>query len=102
MWHRPVREYLEYWSSTCQVGKIEYLSPHTELDGVPNLSALNPVEINLYLANPKGYGILCKPGNAYCFSFKDEQGNTGFYSDYSEAALEHNTTIKVQAVLPDD
>lgn len=102
MWHRPVREYLEYWSSTCQVGKIEYLSPHTELDGVPNLSALKPVEINLYLANPKGYGILCKPGNAYCFSFKDEQGNTGFYSDYSEAALEHNTTIKVQAMLPDD
>ncbi|MBP5752677.1 MAG: hypothetical protein J6W60_07470, partial [Treponema sp.] len=102
MLHQPVRGYLEYWSSTCQVGKIEYLSPYTELDGVPNLSALNPVEINLYLANPKGYGILCKPGNAYCFSFKDEQGNTGFYSDYSEAALEHNTTIKVQAVLPDD
>ncbi|MBO4319751.1 MAG: hypothetical protein J5857_04705 [Treponema sp.] len=34
-WQQPVREYLEYWTTTCQVGKTEYLTPYTELDGSP-------------------------------------------------------------------
>ena len=97
--HEPVRGYFEYWTTTGQVGKIEYLSPYTEIDGTPNLSSLSPVELNIYLINPKGYEILCKPGGAPCFSLKDENGSSAFYSEYSETALDHNTTIKIQVVF---
>ncbi|MBP5176030.1 MAG: hypothetical protein ILP07_08980 [Treponema sp.] len=99
--NEPVREYLEYWSTTCQIGKTEYSTPYTELDGKPNLSALTPVEINIYLINPKSCEILKNPDNTSCFTFKDESGSSFFYSDYSETALEQNTTIKIQATLPD-
>ncbi|MBO4319745.1 MAG: hypothetical protein J5857_04675 [Treponema sp.] len=102
-WQQPVREYLEYWTTTCQVGRIEYLTPYTELDGSPNLSALNPVEIDIYLINPKGYPILCKSSDTQkCFKFTDESKRSNFYTDYSETALDHNTTIKIRATLPDD
>ncbi|MBP5359826.1 MAG: hypothetical protein J6Y69_11675, partial [Treponema sp.] len=100
--NEPVREYLEYWSSTCQVGKIEYISDNTELDGTPNLSALSQMEINLYLINPKSYEILTNPGGAPCFHFKDQNGSSTFYSEYSETAMDRNTTIKIRATLPDD
>ena len=100
--NEPVREYFEYWSSTCQVGKIEYISDNTELDGTPNLSALSQMEINLYLINPKGYEILTKPGGAPCFHFKDQNGSSTFYSEYSETAMDRNTTIKIRATFPDD
>ena len=42
----PVKEYFEHWTSTCQVGKIEYATDHVSMNGMQNLSAANPIEIN--------------------------------------------------------
>ncbi|MBO4319750.1 MAG: hypothetical protein J5857_04700 [Treponema sp.] len=76
---------------------------HTQNWTVRLLSALNPVEIDIYLINPKGYPILCKSSDTQkCFKFTDESKSSTFYTDYSETALDHNTTIKIRATLPDD
>ncbi|MBO4318957.1 MAG: hypothetical protein J5857_00620 [Treponema sp.] len=100
-WQQPVREYLEYWTTTCQVGKIEYITPWTELNGAPNLSALNPIEINIYLVNPKGYNILRNPTpGKNCFKLQDGSGNL-ISEGYSETALDNNTSIKIRAKLSD-
>lgn len=52
------KEFLEYWTSTCQVADIEYASAHTEMKGVANVSAAEEIEIYLNVINPKSYNLL--------------------------------------------
>ena len=94
--NQPVRDYLEYWSSTCQVGKIEYASENVTIDDVPNLSASEPIEINLYTVNPKSIRILCKDNN---FSLQNEAGDLSV-TDYSETMVDP-TYVKIRANLSD-
>lgn len=101
--NQPVREYLEYWSSTCQVGKMEYGSDYTYLDDVPQLSAKDFVEIRLYAVNPQGIPILQKataPSSEHSFSFLDEAGKI-VGSEYSEEAVEP-TYVRIRTKLEDD
>ena len=60
----PVRGYFEYWSSTCQVAGVEYISPCTVINGKPNVSAQgdsnNEVVIYLNLINPEQHDTLAK------------------------------------------
>ncbi len=60
----PVRGYFEYWSSTCQVAGVEYISPCTVINGKPNVSAQgdsnNEVVIYLNLINPEQHNTLAK------------------------------------------
>ena len=96
-WNEPVRDYYDYWSSTCQVGKVEYVSSHTSLNGVENLSARDSIDVNLYTINPKGIVLLGKPED--CFSFSCEDGDLEL-SDYSETLIDP-TFIKIHAKLSD-
>ena len=95
-WNEPVRDYFDYWSSTCQVGKVEYVSSHTSLNGMENLSALDSIDVNLYTINPKGIVLLGKPD---CFRFSSEDGTLEL-SDYSEILIDP-TFIKIHAKLSD-
>ncbi|MEE3314525.1 MAG: hypothetical protein VZR56_10265 [Treponema sp.] len=95
--NQPVRDYLEYWSSTCQVGKIEYASENVFIDDVPNLSASEPIEINLYTVNPKSIRILCKDSNN--FSLQNEAGDLSV-TNYSETMVDP-TYVKIRANLSD-
>ena len=96
-WNEPVRDYFDYWSSTCQVGKVEYVSSHTSLNGMENLSARDSIDVNLYTINPKGIVLLGKPN---CFRFSSEDGTLEL-SDYSETLIDP-TFIKIHAKLSDD
>jgi hypothetical protein len=94
--NQPVRDYLEYWSSTCQVGKVEYASENVYIDDVPNLSASEPIEINLYTVNPKSIRILCNDRN---FSLQNEAGDLSV-TNYSETMVDP-TYVKIRANLSD-
>ena len=95
----PVKDYLEYWSSTCHVAEVQYGSPFVSIDGLPNFPTTNEVEINLITVNPKGYRLLCGPGGS-CFSFSNDSGDLE-YTDYSET-LSDTSMIKVRAKFSDE
>ncbi|MBR6192697.1 MAG: hypothetical protein IKQ66_00880 [Treponema sp.] len=96
----PVREYFEYWSSTCQVGKIEYASENVTIDNVPNLSAIDFIDIDVYTINPQNFTLLLNPSNGSSFSFQNESGNLSV-SEYSETMIDP-TYIKIRAKLSDE
>lgn len=105
---KPVREYCEYWTTTCQVGKLDFSTEHVSMGGLPNLSARNAIEINLYTINPKGIKLLCKPG-ADGTNGTNELGNFRLQNDdgnlevdnYSETLVDP-THIRIRANLRDD
>jgi len=95
----PIKEYFEHWTSTCQVGKIEYASDHVSMNGMQNLSAANPIEINLYTINPKQLRLLCKEGQNG-FYLQTEDGAVVSNDNYSECMVDP-THVKIQARLDD-
>ena len=106
-YNEPVREYCEYWTTTCQVGKLDFSTEHVNMGGLPNLSARNAIEINLYTINPKGIKLLCKPdavtngtdGNGN-FCLASEAGGLEV-DNYSETLVDP-THIRIRANLRDD
>ena len=96
--NEPVREYFEYWSTTCQVGKVEFSSAKTIINGLENLSAKEQIQIDVFAINPKGFKLLQK-GEGQCFSLQNS-GATLSYSDYSETQVDP-TYIKITAKLTD-
>ncbi len=106
-YNEPVREYCEYWTTTCQVGKLEFSTEHVNMGGLPNLSARNAIEINLYTINPKGIKLLCKQnaltdgtdgkGN-FCLTSEDGGLEVDNYSE----TLVDPTHIRIRANLRDD
>ena len=106
-YNEPVREYCEYWTTTCQVGKLDFSTEHVSMGGLPNLSARNAIEINLYTINPKGIKLLCKPdavtdgtdGNGnFCLASEDGGLEVDNYSE----TLVDPTHIRIRANLRDD
>ena len=95
----PVKDYLEYWASTCHVAEVQYGSPFVSIDGLPNFPTTNEVEINLITVNPKGYRLLCGLSGS-CFSFSNDSGDLE-YADYSET-LSDASMIKVRAKFSDE
>ena len=96
--NEPVREYFEYWSTTCQVGKVEFSSAKTIINGLENLSAKEQIQIDVFVINPKGFKLLQK-GEGQCFSLQNS-GATLSYSDYSETQVDP-AYIKITAKLTD-
>ena len=92
------KEYLEYWSSTCQVAKVEFSSAKTTINGVENLSAKEQIQIDVFAINPKGFKLLQK-NEGQCFSLQNS-GGTLSYSDYSETQVDP-ACIKITAKLTD-
>ncbi|MBQ1592741.1 MAG: hypothetical protein II077_11970, partial [Treponema sp.] len=107
-YNEPVREYCEYWTTTCQVGKLDFSTEHVNMGGLPNLSARNAIEINLYTINPKGIKLLCKQdssdtngtdGNGnFCLASEDGGLEVDNYSE----TLVDPTHIRIRANLRDD
>lgn len=106
-YNEPVREYCEYWTTTCQVGKLDFSTEHVSMGGLPNLSARNAIEINLYTINPKGIKLLCKQNAAtdgtdgygnFCLTSEDGGLEVDNYSE----TLVDPTHIRIRANLRDD
>lgn len=96
--NEPVREYFEYWSTTCQVAKVEFSSAKTTINGVENLSAKEQIQIDVFAINPKGFKLLQKD-EGQCFSLQNSDATLS-YSDYSETQVDP-TYIKITAKLTD-
>ena len=96
--NEPVRQYFEYWSTTCQVAKVEFSSAKTTINGVENLSAKEQIQIDVFAINPKGFKLLQKD-EGQCFSLQNS-GGTLSYSDYSETQVDP-AYIKITAKLTD-
>ncbi|MBP5437731.1 MAG: hypothetical protein J6Y30_07105 [Treponema sp.] len=92
-YNEPVREYCEYWTTTCQVGKLEFSSESVTMGGLPNLSARNAIEINLYTINPKGIKLLCKPDSS---DTNGTDGNGNFCLESEEGGLEVDNYSETQ------
>ena len=101
----PVKDYLEYWSSTCQVGEVRYNTPHVEIDGVPNVAVVEdangvnlPIEIDLLCINPKQLKLLQRDPS---FSLTYE-GETNNIDGYEELAFGNDTSlVRIKAILSD-
>ncbi len=98
LFNEPVRQYFDYWSTTCQVAKVEFSSAKTTIDGVENLSAKEQIQIDVFAINPKGFKLLQKT-EGLCFSLQSS-GGTLSYSDYSETQVD-SAYIKITAKLTD-
>ena len=97
-YNEPVKEYLEYWSSTCQIAKVNFISENVTINDIPNLSASKPIEIEIYAINPQKYRLLCKQSGTN-FSLSNDNGSLS-YSDYSETQSDISI-IKIKATLSD-
>lgn len=96
--NEPVREYFEYWSTTCQVAKVEFSSAKTIINGLENLSAKEQIQIDVFAINPEGFKLLQKD-EGQCFSLQNSEATLS-YSDYSETQVDP-TYIKITAKLTD-
>ncbi|MBR6154728.1 MAG: hypothetical protein IKQ43_09880 [Treponema sp.] len=106
----PVKDYLEYWSSTCQVAEVKYLTQNVEIDGVPNVAVIEDadgknqaIEIDLVCINPKQLKLFQRTagGNAVTvtgFSLTPEEGDP--IDGYSEQVIDPSL-IKITAKLDD-
>lgn len=98
-YNEPVKEYLDYWSSTCQISKAKFISENVTINDIPNLSASKPIEIEIFVINPKKYRLLCKKDGTN-FSLSNDSGTLS-YSQYSEVQ-NGTSTIKIKAALSDE
>lgn len=68
---RPIKEYLDYWSNNVTVGKVDVASETTVLKGQRNVSAVEPIKIQVILTNPNDYEIL-NPEEPLFSIFRDD------------------------------
>ena len=78
------------------MGKVEYVSENVTIDNVPNLSALNEIEISLYTVNPNGFSLL-KHSPSFSFTL-DDGSATG--SAYTEEMVDP-TYVRIRTTLDD-
>ena len=78
------------------MGKVEYVSENVTIDNVPNLSALNEIEISLYMVNPNGFSLL---NHSPSFSFTLDDGTTTG-SAYTEEMVDP-TYVRIRTTLDD-
>ena len=99
MFNEPVKEYFEYCSETCQIGRIDFSSENTTIDNIVNLSAKEDIQIDVFVINPKQFDLLKKTGGN-CFSLQNQEGTLS-YSNYTETLVDKNY-IKIKATLTDE
>ena len=98
----PVKDYFEYWSETITIGRYGVDSPYQQLGGVKNLSARDPVEIQVVLTNPKRYDIgLLNEDNEANFQILDQDGDD-VATEKSASLSQDKSVITLNAKLNDD
>ena len=91
-YNEPVKEYLEYWSKAVTIGRYEVASETTVLDGRRNLSAVEPIKVELLLTNPKSYNIELENADGAYFDIylNDDSSKTNIAS----SKLQHSLLTK--------
>gem|GEM_PF-1224743 len=102
-YNEPVKEYLEYWSKAVTIGRYEVASETTVLDGRRNLSAVEPIKVELLLTNPKSYNIeLENAGGAYFDIYlNDDSSKTNIATSKTATLSSDKTVITLSADIPD-
>ena len=102
--NEPVREYLEYWSKSVTVGKYEVASETTVCNGQRNVSAVEPIKIQILLTNPKNYNIQVEDaGNAlFKIYLSTDETQQEIASSKSAELSPDKTIITLSANLPNN
>ncbi len=102
-YNEPVKEYLEYWSKAVTIGRYEVASETTVLDGRRNLSAVEPIKVELLLTNPKSYNIELENADGAYFDIylNDDSSKTNIASSKTATLSSDKTVITLSADIPD-
>ena len=103
-YNEPVKEYLEYWSKAVTIGRYEVASETTVLDGRRNLSAVEPIKVELLLTNPKSYNIELENADGAYFDIylNDDSSKTNIASSKTATLSSDKTVITLSANIPDN
>lgn len=103
-YNEPVKEYLEYWSKAVTIGRYEVASETTVLDGRRNLSAVEPIKVELLLTNPKSYNIELENANGAYFDIylNDDSSKTNIATSKTATLSSDKTVITLSANIPDN
>ncbi|MBR5933554.1 MAG: hypothetical protein IK002_06150 [Treponema sp.] len=103
-YNEPVKEYFEYWAKSVTVGRYDIASETTVLDGRKNISAVDPIKINIILTNPKNYEIeLGNDDGAYFVIYQNnDEAKTEIASSKSAELSPDKTIITLSANLPNN
>lgn len=103
-YNEPVKEYLEYWSKAVTIGRYEVASETTVLDGRRNLSAVEPIKVELLLTNPKSYNIELENADGAYFDIylNDDSSKTNIATSKTATLSSDKTVITLSADIPDN
>ena len=103
-YNEPVKEYLEYWSKAVTIGRYEVASETTVLDGRRNLSAVEPIKVELLLTNPKSYNIELENADGAYFDIylNDDSSKTNIATSKTATLSSDKTVITLSANIPDN
>ena len=100
----PVRQYLEYWSQAVTVGRYEVASETTVAYGQKNLSAVEPIEVELLLVNPQNYNIEFQNADGAYFKIylNTDETKQDIATAKTATLSPDKTVITLSAKLPDN
>ncbi|MCR5613390.1 hypothetical protein [Treponema sp.] len=100
----PVRQYLEYWSQAVTVGRYEVASETTVAYGQKNLSAVEPIEVELLLVNPQNYNIEFQNADGVYFKIylNTDETKQDIATAKTATLSPDKTVITLSAKLPDN
>jgi hypothetical protein len=103
---KSIDDYLNYWSNTVTIGRYDVISETTVLDGRRNLSAVEPIKINLIITNPNNYEIELELEGQPNFTIyqTDDETKSDVTINYSKKAelSSDGSIITLSAELPND
>ncbi|MBP5568036.1 MAG: hypothetical protein J6X54_02300 [Treponema sp.] len=100
---QPIKQYLNYWSEAVTIGRVEVTSETTVYKGQRNVSAIEPIKIQVLLINPNAYEIeIENPELAGFTIFKEDDESKKEIAKVKSAELSSdNTILTLSAKLPD-
>lgn len=98
-----LKEYLDYWSGTVRVGRVEVETQYAVINQQCNVNGINEVVLDLLVINPQKYELLCKKSSeapSSSFSVVDENGVVA--ADIMEVNQISSDIIRVSMQLFDE
>ena len=99
---RPIKEYLDYWSNNVTVGKVDVASETTVLKGQRNVSAVEPIKIQVILTNPNDYEILDPEEPSFSIFRDDDKTQKDIAKAKTSELSSDKKVITLTAKLPNE
>ena len=97
-----LKEYLDYWSGTVRVGRVEVETQYAVINQQCNVNGINEVVLDLLVINPQKYELLCKKSSDAPSSFSVVDENGVVAADIMEVNQISSDIIRVSMQLFDE